>query len=738
MRKFWGSYRKSAPGHRPALAALAYFWRRRDCENGVLSVRLALPKYLALGLLAIAALSLPPLELPQRLDRALYDLWTRLAPPPAPSNFLLVEIDGPGELEALTSLARREQAELLVTALEHSPAPHPDGQPPLLGPIAIASPRMPILRATDWHDGGYLWPRLDLGGVIRFEHPTLADAAATPSLAYAAARRLDFAAVAAGKRREAATLRAAPPSDRYGRRWLRFFAPTSFVRVSLDDIRRDSTALRGKVIIAGTARGARYASPVGALSDLELLAQTLAGYRTGAVVTTNSWLAILGWSLAGLWIIASGLLMPAGPARLAFPAAGTIGLCAAAAGAFVLAGLWLPVGGPGLLLLTLLGRLSGGRGQRDLTPEARSAQQTLLDGRRLSARGHIAAAWSIYRGLPLSTDRLPETYELACALAARGERRLAAEAFHRIAQVEAGFKDTAQQLLAACADPLLELPDQPQPDMLGRYEILGPIGRGTTGVVYLGHDPSLNRIVAVKAIHLEIEFEGSYVDEARDRFRREAATAGRLAHPSILTIYDIGEEQGVVYIAMEYVRGARLDDYTSPESLLSVEVVLELAARAAEALEYAHRHNVVHRDIKPANIMYDSSTDLLKITDFGIARLMDVSRTRTGIILGTPSYMSPEQLQGKNVNEHTDLFALGVTLYELLTGYLPFRGTSMTDLMFVIANEPHIPVTAIRTDLPPVLDDIFASALAKDPAARFQNGATMARAIRGLQLSISR
>jgi serine/threonine-protein kinase len=140
-----------------------------------------------------------------------------------------------------------------------------------------------------------------------------------------------------------------------------------------------------------------------------------------------------------------------------------------------------------------------------------------------------------------------------------------------------------------------------------------------------------------------------------------------------LTIYDIGEEGGVVYIAMEYVRGARRDDYASPESLLPTAVALELAARAAEALGYAHRHNVVHRDIKPDNIMYDSSTDLLKITDFGIARLMDVSRTRTGVILGTPSYMSPEQLQGDNVNGHTDLFALGVTIYQLLTGYLPFR-----------------------------------------------------------------
>jgi len=173
-----------------------------------------------------------------------------------------------------------------------------------------------------------------------------------------------------------------------------------------------------------------------------------------------------------------------------------------------------------------------------------------------------------------------------------------------------------------------------------------------------------------------------------------------------------------------------LSDHASPETLLPVQQVLELTARAAEALDYAHRQNIVHRDIKPANIMYDSATDSLKITDFGVARLMDVSRTRTGVILGTPSYMSPEQLQGENVNGHTDLFALGVTLYQLLTGYLPFRGTSMTELMFVIANEPHIPVTKIRAELPAALDALLSMALAKDPAGRFSDGAAMAQALR--------
>ncbi len=158
--------------------------------------------------------------------------------------------------------------------------------------------------------------------------------------------------------------------------------------------------------------------------------------------------------------------------------------------------------------------------------------------------------------------------------------------------------------------------------------------------------------------------------------------------------------------------------------------MLDLIARAADALDYAHRRNVVHRDIKPANIMYDSLSNNVKITDFGIAKLIDANRTRTGIVLGTPAFMSPEQLEGKNVNGHTDLFALGVSLYQLLTGQLPFRGASMTNLMFVIANEPHQSVTSLRADLPKWLDEVVDRALAKDPADRFESAAEMAAALR--------
>jgi eukaryotic-like serine/threonine-protein kinase len=268
------------------------------------------------------------------------------------------------------------------------------------------------------------------------------------------------------------------------------------------------------------------------------------------------------------------------------------------------------------------------------------------------------------------------------------------------------------------------------PRVLGRYELATELGKGAMGRVFLARDPRINREVAIKAFDLARECTPEELDGARTRFLREAEAAGRLNHPNIVTIYDVGKRGGILYIAMEYVPGRRLSDFTSAGSLLPPGKVLELLAPAAEALHYAHSREVVHRDIKPANIMYDSLSNAVKLTDFGTARLMDSVRTRVGIVLGTPAYMSPEQLEGRNVNGHTDLFALGVTLFQLLTGELPFRGNSMTDLMFVIANEPHRPIGTLRADLPEAACAIVDKALAKTPVDRFRDGAEMAKALR--------
>ena len=285
-------------------------------------------------------------------------------------------------------------------------------------------------------------------------------------------------------------------------------------------------------------------------------------------------------------------------------------------------------------------------------------------------------------------------------------------------------------LMSTGGQPAVAMPAGPPPAMLGRYQILNEIGKGAMGVVYRARDPMINREVALKAIPLADEFEGRELEEARGRFFREAEMAGRLSHPHIVTIFDAGEHDGTAYIAMELLRGRHLVEHTQPERLLPVAVALDLVGRLADALHFAHQRQVVHRDIKPANVMYDPSGAELKITDFGIARLTDSARTRTGVVLGTPSFMSPEQLQGREVTGRSDLFSLAVTLYQLLTAQLPFRADSMPALMLKIVQDPHPRIRAIRPDLPEKLDAFFERALGKDPADRFESGAAFAAALR--------
>jgi serine/threonine-protein kinase len=272
-------------------------------------------------------------------------------------------------------------------------------------------------------------------------------------------------------------------------------------------------------------------------------------------------------------------------------------------------------------------------------------------------------------------------------------------------------------------------PKVPETERLGRYHLEREIGRGAMGIVYLGRDTAINRMVAIKAIPLASEFSDAELVEARARFFREAETAGRLNHPNIVTIYDVGEERGLAYIAMEYLKGRHLSDFAKSDNLMEPRKILEAIARTADALGFAHKQQVVHRDIKPANLMYDASTDVLKITDFGIARLSDSGTTRTGIVLGTPSFMSPEQLEGRTVTGHSDLFSLGVSLFQLLTGQLPFTADSMTGLMQQIAEAPHPPLRAFRPDLPACVESVIDRALAKNPADRYDTGAQMAAAL---------
>jgi hypothetical protein len=350
-------------------------------------------------------------------------------------------------------------------------------------------------------------------------------------------------------------------------------------------------------------------------------------------------------------------------------------------------------------------------------------------GAQLEQRGRVPQATAVYRHLA----RHDNTYR---DVAARLKRLMDAERNKPkpAAAAPAASAERSHPAAAAKAAPSAvpvkgAAPPAAQPERLGRYVLEREIGRGAMGIVYLGRDTAINRSVAIKAIPLAAEFSDTELVEARSRFFREAETAGRLNHPNIVTIYDVGEERGLAYIAMEYLKGHHLSDFARSNNLLEPRKVLDLASRTAAALGFAHKQQVVHRDIKPANLMFDSTTDVLKITDFGIARLSGAGSTRTGIVLGTPSFMSPEQLEGRTVTGHSDMFSLGVSLFQLLTGQLPFTADSMTGLMQQIAEAPHPPLRAFRPDLPACVETVIDRALAKNPDDRYDSGAQMAAAL---------
>jgi serine/threonine-protein kinase len=229
---------------------------------------------------------------------------------------------------------------------------------------------------------------------------------------------------------------------------------------------------------------------------------------------------------------------------------------------------------------------------------------------------------------------------------------------------------------------------------------------------------------------LSQEFEDDELADVKARFFREAETAGRLNHPNIVTIYDAGEEHDLCYIAMELLKGKDLVPFTKPASLMPLTKVMNVVARIADALAYAHSNHVVHRDVKPANIMYEPEAESIKVTDFGIARITDSSKTKTGMVLGTPSYMSPEQLAGKKIDGRSDLFSLGAMLFQLACGKLPFEGESMAQLMFKIANEPHPDIRTFNPGVPDCLVAILDKALEKDVEKRYQTGTEMAQDLR--------
>jgi eukaryotic-like serine/threonine-protein kinase len=267
------------------------------------------------------------------------------------------------------------------------------------------------------------------------------------------------------------------------------------------------------------------------------------------------------------------------------------------------------------------------------------------------------------------------------------------------------------------------------PERIGKYVIINDVGRGSTGTVYLSHDPYYGRDVAIKVYNIDASGDDERARIARKMFLSEAHMVGMLQHPNILPIYDAGEENGHCYVVTEHVHGARtLAAYCRPDNLLRLDDVVEILFKCAKALHYAHSRGVIHRDIKPSNIMLTQDNDV-RIIDFGIALVAGSDISRIEGIAGSPSYMSPEQVQSLDLTSRSDLYSLGAVLYELLAGVRPFRGGNLAKLLHQIVYATPPPIHTYRQDIPEALEEVVATAMQKEPSDRYANGLDMAAAL---------
>lgn len=508
------------------------------------------------------------------------------------------------------------------------------------------------------------------------------------------------------------------------------------------------------VIIGATAAGVGtlFTTPVSAaMSPAAILAHITSSILSGHHIVQPLW---GGYAVfAALLLIAAYIvwLLPrlSAAAGAACTGALFVALLGAEFGLLSVAATWLQLVFPAALLL--IGHLALTT-RRFLVTEAgkvksdeESAETNRMMGLALQGQGQLDMAFDRMRRVPFSDALMDNLKHLALDFERKRQFNKAEAVYEHMTKLDRTDVDVQQRLKRAknlsetvvlgggSSHPggtlLLDNGGVEKP-MLGRYQVEKELGKGAMGVVYQGRDPKIGRTVAIKTLALSAEFEGSELVDVRERFFREAETAGRLQHPNIVTIFDAGEEHDLAYIAMEFLPGRDLVEYSRPGNLLPVATVLSIGEQVALALEHAHRQQVVHRDIKPANVMFETATQSVKVTDFGIARITGSSKTKTGMVLGTPSFMSPEQLAGLHVDGRSDLYSLGVMLFQLLTGTLPLKGDSMAALMYQIANQPAPSVRSLRPELSQALADVLERTLAKSPGDRFQTGAELAVQLR--------
>jgi eukaryotic-like serine/threonine-protein kinase len=518
------------------------------------------------------------------------------------------------------------------------------------------------------------------------------------------------------------------------------FSLYPFTRVADGLVSAES--FRGKAVLIGVTAAESapmHATPMGEdLAGVEIAAHALAGLLSRQHLSRPGWtffvellfILQLGFFLA---IIIPrvrplpGLLLMAGFLAIWFGAAAAL---------LVTKGFWLKTAAPTLLVVLGFATVHL---RRFMTDSPQDYEDLKMLGLSLQGQGMLDLALEKFKKCPVSDPSIRELlYNLGLDFERKRMFNKAAAAYAHLLR-GGKFRDAKQRMFdLGGAEQTLVLGaggiswngrlDESTRPTLGRYEIVRELGQGAMGTVYLGNDPTIHRAVAIKTLPYD-SISPDLLAEVKNRFFREAEAAGRLNHPNIVTIFDAGEEHDMAYIAMEFLDGTDLTPYCRKDNLLPAGRVLELVAQIADALDYAHAQDVVHRDIKPANIML-LGNGTIKVTDFGIARILSTSQTQTGTLMGTPTYMSPEQVAGKKVDGRSDLFSLGIVLYELLSGSKPFQGENMAALMYSIAKGTYPPLPEVTPGRPPCCAGIIDKLLAKGANRRFRSAAVTAEKLR--------
>ena len=534
-------------------------------------------------------------------------------------------------------------------------------------------------------------------------------------------------------------------------------APNTFLRYSFVDLleaKNVSQVLKGKIILIGfnTSESKRINTPVSpSMSEVELIAHVLENTINKTQMVRPPFMG---------YIEIFSLLLLGGFASFLFPRFGQLNRLGWAVGLIVLTvatgftlftmmDIWFKTSYIVccLVIIYLFVSISQVLTGEGITKE--SIETNRLLGLSFQSQGLLDLAFDKFHKIPLNNETKDLIYNLGLEYEKKRKIEKAISVYEYINK-GGGFRDLNDRIPklkgndhASTIGSYRGVQDATIVDdssveaksKVGRYEILEELGKGSMGLVYKALDPKINRTVAIKTIRFSDEFEEDVIQDIKDRFFREAEIAGQLSHPSIVTIYDVGEDRDLTYMTMEFLEGQDFEKYINKGSLLPFTEVLGAVAKIASALDFAHKADVIHRDIKPANIMLLKNSQI-KVTDFGIAKALSSSRTKTGVILGTPNYMSPEQIMGQKIDHRSDIFSLGVLFFQMITGELPFHGENLSSLLYQITQVKHPSVRNYNRKIPKACEQIIDKAMAKDPDHRFRGAGEMAKVIRVLASKI--